>query len=67
MVDLKPGANPIKLFTSLPANIGLGCKGLPGTTTLAYYENSIKTDVKFCRIDPCPLTHLAGAIKDLRQ
>ncbi len=38
-------ANPIKLFTAviylaLPANIRLGWKGLVGTNTLAYYENS---------------------------
>jgi hypothetical protein len=24
---------------TLPANIGLGWKGLPGTNSLAYYEN----------------------------
>jgi hypothetical protein len=25
---------------AFPTNIGQGWKGLPGTTTLAYYENS---------------------------
>jgi hypothetical protein len=46
------GANVIKLFTmvifiifmivalALPTNIRLGWKGLPGTNTLSYYENS---------------------------
>jgi hypothetical protein len=32
------GANPIKLFTVVN-NISLGWRGLPGTNTLAYYEN----------------------------
>jgi hypothetical protein len=42
--------NPIILFTAviydlwlapdIPTNIRLGWKGLPGTNTLAYYENS---------------------------
>jgi hypothetical protein len=35
---------PEKCFTlvgpALPANIGLGWKRMPGTSTLAYYENS---------------------------
>jgi hypothetical protein len=30
----------------LPAIIRLGWKGLPGTNTLAYYENSLITDRK---------------------
>jgi hypothetical protein len=31
---------------ALPTNIRLGWKGLPGTNTLAYYENSEITTVK---------------------
>ncbi len=35
-----------------PTNIGLGWKGLPGTNTLAYYENPQITDKKkFCNTD----------------
>ena len=38
---------------ALPTNIKLGCKGLPGTNTLAYYENPFITAVKiFIRLDP---------------
>jgi hypothetical protein len=51
-MSVNTGANPIKLFTvviygffvistspALPINIRLYWKGLPGTNTLAYYEN----------------------------
>jgi hypothetical protein len=31
---------------ALPANIRIGLKGLPGTNTLAYYENLLITAVK---------------------
>ncbi len=35
-----PGANHIKLLSYfLPTKIRLDWKGLPGTNTLAYYEN----------------------------
>jgi len=37
-----PGV-PLKgRFLALPTNIRLGWKGLPGTNTLAYYQNSPK-------------------------
>jgi hypothetical protein len=37
----------------LPAIIRLGWKGLPGTNTLAYYENLLITDRKsFITLDP---------------
>ncbi len=45
-IALGPGASTIKLITAviyegwgLPTNIRLGWKSLPGTNTLAYYEN----------------------------
>jgi hypothetical protein len=31
---------------ALPTNIRLGCKGLPGSSTLAYHENQYITGVK---------------------
>jgi hypothetical protein len=38
---------------ALPKNIRLGWKGLPGTNTLAYYENLLITAVKsFVRLAP---------------
>jgi len=33
-------------FLALPANTGLGSKGLPGTNTLAYNEHSSITVIK---------------------
>ena len=39
IVEPLKGAS-INLPLALPANIRLGWKGLPGTNTLAYYENS---------------------------
>ncbi len=45
---VRPGAYPrvehfkgasLKKALALPANIRLGCRGLPGMNTLAYYEN----------------------------
>jgi hypothetical protein len=39
---------------ALLENIRLGWKGLPGIITLAYYENSLITDVKsFITLVPC--------------
>ncbi len=51
----RPGAYPrvehlkgasIGQVLALPTNIRLGYKGLPGTNTLAYYENLLITDKK---------------------
>jgi hypothetical protein len=41
---VKAGAYPSEVpfrvgILALPTDIRLGCKGLPGTNTLAYYEN----------------------------
>ncbi len=52
---VRPGAHPrvehlkcssLRKALALPANIRLGWKGLPGTNTLAYYENPQITTVK---------------------
>ncbi len=45
LMFVRPGAYPIvehlaRYALVLPANIRLGWKGLPGTNTQAYYENS---------------------------
>jgi hypothetical protein len=35
-----------KVLLALSTNIRLGWKGVPGTNTLAYYENQLITDKK---------------------
>jgi hypothetical protein len=39
-MDFRNKLECLSLAPTLPANIRLGWKGLPGTNTLAYYENS---------------------------
>jgi hypothetical protein len=38
--------SPLVRLLALHTKIRLGCKGLPGTNTLAYYEHLSITDVK---------------------
>ncbi len=53
--ESKARANPMEVLSDasflvkllvLPANVRLGWKGLPGTNTLAFYENTQITDEK---------------------
>jgi hypothetical protein len=46
-----PNEAPERLVALLP-NIRLGWKGLPGTNTLAYYENLLIMAVKSFRLAP---------------
>ncbi len=56
---VRPGASPRveHLAPALPANIRLGWKGLPGTNTLAFYENLSITAVKSFIVQATGVVH----------